>query len=422
MKRQKKFIVNGEEYIFDGTSVSLMASGEKTSTHKLSYREPNSQRSSNLKTLCLVINNSCNLCCEYCFANKGKYDKADEFMAFETAKKAIDFLINSATEHSKNKITISFFGGEPLLNFKLIKKCVEYIETFEKIKCDYMLTTNGTLLTPEKVKFLQYYNFDIMISLDGNKEFHNFYRKYHSGNGSYNDVVKGIELFTNKNLLNARITINNHNPEIHSYVDDILELGIKRITFAVDYNISAETFYLFMESLKKLMNKYYNDIMYGNYYDITNFSSVITTIALHQRKLTFCNAGISYLTVSADGKYYRCPRFVGKYDFLLEIVEETDKVKEKIEIFKKTLKNNPGERNIECKNCIYTFICGGMCYHHAIMAGKNEFENVPQECYQRQILFEGIIELICKLPTEKRRELLLFYTKLWNTMKGDTPL
>lgn len=417
MERQKKFIVNGQEYIFDGTSVSIISGNEKISKDRLPYKEPNSQRSSYLKSLCLVIDNSCNLCCEYCFANKGMYDKPNEFMTFETAKKAIDFLIESALEHG-NKITVAFFGGEPLLNFKLMKECVEYIDTFKKIECEYMITTNGTLLTKSIVKFLEEHRFDIMISIDGNKHLHDFYRKYKSGRGSYDDVVKGIRLFANKSLLNARITINDHNPEIHSYIDDILNLGVKRITFAVDYNVSDEIFTIFVESLKKLLKKYFDDIMNGIYYDITNFSSVITTIALHQRKLTFCNAGISYLTVSADGRYYRCPRFVGKKEFSLDTVEKTEKVKEKTEIFKKNLKTSPGERNTKCKECVYSFVCGGMCYHHAVMSGKSEFENVSRECFQRKVMFDGIVELICKLPTENRRNLLLFYTNLWNTMKG----
>lgn len=297
MNRQKKFIVDGKEFIFDGTSVSLLANNKIPTNNELFYKKPNSQRTSYLKTLCLVINNRCNLCCEYCFANKGQYDKPNELMTFETAKKAIDFLINSTRENGNNKITISFFGGEPLLNFTLMKSCVNYIETFSDIDCDYMITTNGTLLTPEIVKFLQKYNFDTMISIDGNKALHDYYRKFNSGKGSYDYVEKGIKLFDKKELLNARITINNHNPEIHQYIDDILQLGVKRITFAVDYN---------------------------------------------------------------------------------------------------------------------------MCYHNAVVAGKNQFENVPRECYQRRIMFESIIRLICKLPTEKRRELLLFYTNLWKTMKGGT--
>ena len=418
MKWQKEFVVNGRKYIFDGLSVSIITDEISIPRQNLSYKVLNSQRSSTLKTLCLVLNNSCNLCCKYCFANNGMYNKPNEFMTFETAKKSIDFLIRKVRECRKEKITISFFVGEPLLSFKLIKNCVSYIESFKNINCKYMITTNGTLLTSEVVKYFQKYNFDIMISIDGNKKLHDFCRKFNSGDGSYDKVVRGINLFNQKDILNARITISNHNPEIHTYIEDILGLGIKRITFAVDYNISSYSFNLYVKSLKKLIDKYYYDLMQGKYYEITNFSNIIVSLALHQRKLTFCNAGISYLTVSADGKYYMCPRFVGNDDFSFFDVEESDKAKEKMEVFKKNLLNNPGERNLNCKNCLYVFICGGMCYHHAIASGKTIFENVPRECYQRMVMFEGIIQMVCRLPVENRRELLLFYITLWNSVKG----
>lgn len=419
MERRKKFIVDDNEFIFDGTAVAILKNNQSSSKQELKYKKINSQRSDNLKTLCLVVNNDCNLCCEYCFANKGHYDRPNEKMSFEIAKNSIDMLIRTVISNHQDKITISFFGGEPLLNFSLIRKCVEYIEKFKNIKSSYMITTNGTLMTREIVKFLEYYKFDIMISIDGNKKVHDVYRKYYSGKGSYDCVVRGINLFANKEVLNTRITIGNHNPDINQYIDSILNLGVKRVTFAVDYNISTSSFEVFIESIQKLMNRYFDDIMIGKYYDITNFSSIIVAIALNQRKLAFCNAGISYLTVSAEGILYRCPRFIGNKKYSIATVSDVEKLEEMGQLFKESLKSTPGERNDECNKCVYTYICGGMCYHHAVMAGKDEFQNVPRECYQRRVIFDGIIQMICKLPIEKRRELLLFYTNLWNTVKGE---
>ena len=341
MKRCKAFIVNGKKYIFDGESVEIVVSPNYTSKSKI-LNKPNEHRTSHLKSLCLVLNNSCNLCCDYCFANKGVYDKPNEQMTFVTAKKAIDFLVSSATANGTNNVAISFFGGEPLLSFNLIKKCVDFCEnTYEGVNFEYMITTNGTLLTPEIVEFMQKHKFDIMISIDGTRELHNFYRKYKSQKGSYDDIVKNINLFRNKKMLNARITITDNNPEIHSYIDSILELGIERITYAVDYNISSDSFSKFLKSLNLLFEKYYHDVSNGKFYDITNFSSVITAIALHQRRLTFCNAGISYLTVSADGSYYRCPRFIGNKDFCLSNVNNSNDALEEMKKFKESLKESP---------------------------------------------------------------------------------
>jgi len=124
MKRFKNFKVNGENYIFDGNSVSIITGNNLSLIKHFPYSQPNSQRYSYLKTVCLVINNCCNLHCEYCFANQGMYDNPNMFMTFETAKKIIDVLIKSVILHDGNKMTVSFFGGEPILNFQLIAKCV----------------------------------------------------------------------------------------------------------------------------------------------------------------------------------------------------------------------------------------------------------------------------------------------------------
>lgn len=420
MKRYKIFDLNGNKYIFDGETVKVSEILGKFDVNNLSKEEDrkpiNSHRSNHLKTLCLVLNNSCNLYCEYCFANKGMYDKPNEQMTFEIAKKSIDNLTKSIVENNASLATIAFFGGEPLLSFKLIQKIVNYTQSIKKINFKYMITTNGTLINKEIADYLQKYNFDVMISIDGDMKHHNVYRKYKNGEGSYDDVIKAIQMFEKKEILNARVTITDNNTNILECVNNILTLGIYRITFAVDYAISKNNYNLYLLSLKELIKKYKKDIINNKFYDITNISSIIISLVLNQRKLAFCNAGISYLTVSADGKYYRCPRFIGYEKFSFN--GENDTVKQNLESFKKSLKDSPTTRNNQCAECIYAYLCGGMCYHHAYSSGLTEFENVPRECIQRKILFEGTIKLLCELSPKKRRNLLLFFTKLWNTNKG----
>ncbi len=109
---------------------------------------------------------------------------------------------------------------------------------------------------------------------------------------------------------------------------------------------------------------------------------------------------------------------LAKKEYKITTVDETTKINEEMKKFVKTLKSSPGERNVECQKCVYSYICGGMCYHHAVMSGKTQFENVSRECYQRKMMFDEIVKLICKLSPENRRKLLLYYTKLWNTLKG----
>lgn len=419
MKRLKEFEVNGEKYIFNGNTIELIMSSkiDYTNIENISIQNNNCVILG-LKSICLVLNNNCNLKCSYCFANKGLYDNPYKQMQFETAKKAIDLLIKSAEKNKFNKISIAFFGGEPLLSFELIKKCVYYVENLKNnIICEYKITTNATLFNIGIIKFMEKYKFNVMVSIDGTKNIHDFYRKYKNNKGSYDDVVKSIIMFKEKSLLNARITVTDINPIIHSYIDGILQLGIKRITYAVDYNISDKAFKEFCQSIKILIEKYYKDIANGRYYDITNFSSIIIMLALHQKKFTFCNAGISYLTVSADGKIYRCPRFIGNNAYSIGTLNEREKIIEKMKKLKKNLKSSPIERNEECYKCVYAYICGGMCYHHAVTKGKHEFDNVDKECYQRKLVFDNLIELICKLSKNNRRNLLLYYIKLWKSIK-----
>lgn len=417
MKRLKEVEVNGKNFIFDGNDVKIFEMNDYVKEDLHNQKALNAHRTNYLHILCLVLNNTCNLACDYCFANKGKYDKPNEQMKWSVAKKAIDTLANTVIENSGSNMTISFFGGEPLLSFKLIQDIVQYIKVkYHNIHCTYMITTNATLIDREKALFMENNKFDIMISIDRNEKMHNRYRKYLSGRGSYIDVIKGINKFSNKSILNARITITDANADIVSYIGDILELGFKRITFAVDYNISEKNFEIFIASLKKLIEKYLIDIQNNKFYEITNFSRVIINIALNQRNLSHCNAGISYLAVSADGTYYRCPRFVGHSKFSLGDVKESKILQNKLKDFKKKVKDDPTKRNIKCKKCKFVYLCGGMCYHHAYMSKLNEFESVPRECIEKITIFEGIIKFICKLSIKERRELLLFYTNLWKAI------
>ena len=416
MKRLRKFNVDGQEYIFDGESVRIIQRESYNKTN-INIKPLNSHRTGYLKTICLILNNSCNLGCEYCFANKGHYDRPNEQMSFETAKNAIDYLAQNVVENKGKEMSISFFGGEPLLSFELIKKIVQYIQTYyEDYIVHYMITTNGTLINHEIDKFMEENKFDIMISVDGTQEQHDFYRKFLNGCGSYSKMLEGISHFKTPKILNARITITDINTDICGYIDSILELGFGRITFAVDYNISINAFQNFIVSLEKLIEKYFQDISKGKLYDITNFSRVIINLALNERNLTHCNAGISYLAVSADGKYYRCPRFVGLEEFSLGNVENNKNLVKKMDDFKYKL-TIPEKRNVNCSKCIYVYLCGGMCYHHSYMASNYEFSTTPRECRERITIFDGVIKGICKLSTKERRTLLLFYTHLWNLIR-----
>lgn len=416
--RYKIFKFDGRTYLFDGDNVELVELATEESVCEYvpkTYSQINSHRADYLKTICLVLNNSCNLNCQYCFANKGKYDKPNEQMKFNKAKEALDNLICCVRDNHGKELTVAFFGGEPLLNFERIKQVVEYMKNSARdLICKYMITTNGTLITQETVDFFEANKFNVTISIDGDEIQHNTFRKYVSGKDSYATVVNAVDMFKNKAQINARITIASHNTDIYKAVESIVNLGIKRITFALDYNISKSDYDKFEGSFKQLIEKYIADIKSGKYYDITNITSVLASIVLHQRCKAHCNAGISYITLSADAKYYRCPRFVGTESFCMGTVQDLNTLLNNMDKFKASLGESAIKRNSNCENCPYVYLCGGVCYHHAYVAGFHEHQDIPMECAQNQLIFDKTIELICRLSTSERSQLLLFLIDIWN--------
>ncbi len=415
MDRTYEFSVNGNHFVFDGNTVSVYEKNNVIQTKKENTPKY-LPRCNYLRTVCLVLNNSCNLCCSYCFANKGHFDKPYEQMKLEHALKAIDTTANIIKKNNGKKFTISFFGGEPLLSFSLIKKIVLYIQKqyphFEHV---FRITTNGTLLTQDIVLFLEKNPFEIMISIDGGKKEHDFFRKDINGNGSYDKIKNNLKYFKNISKLNARITITKANSNINCYIDDILNLGFRKITFAVDYAIEKDDFKNFKDSLKKLFIRYTEDIKKGFYYDITNISTVITSIVMKYKMNTHCNAGISYITLSADGIYYRCPRFVGNPLFYVSKIDAAPKVLDKsMAAFRNKVKTGATDRNDNCHKCAFVYLCGGACAHHAYMHSHEEFTSVDLECQQRKLIYKETLNLICKLTIEERKKFLLFLTTLWS--------
>jgi len=170
-----------------------------------------------------------------------------------------------------------------------------------------------------------------------------------------------------------------------------------------------DVFNNFMNSLEKLIDKYFDDIKNNRLYVITNFSSIIVSIAYHLRTLAHCNAGISYLSISADGKIYRCPRFTGIKNFCIGNVLET-KNKELDQSSNNIINGLKNNKNciLQCQKCAFKYLCGGMCYHHSYVVNRTEHGIIPRECYYRKILYKKILYHICDLSENERRILIKF--------------
>lgn len=421
MIRKYDYEVNGTQYHFDGNLVAILESKKIENggcENILEHNENTTIGKMFLHTIALNVINSCNLTCDYCFARQGNYDNPGQIMSFETAKKAIDLVVESVKSNEYNEVRIAFFGGEPMLKFDLIKQVVEYtqslISDFE-IKARYYVTTNGTIISDEIKKYFNEFQFEVMLSLDGEKDVHDFYRTFNNGEGSYDKAIDFFNKVKIQNHVIGRITVNENNTMIDQQVKHLVDLGFKEITFAYDYSMSNNSFKLFNESLDKLFNEYLLDIKAGKYYMISNITNYIQSIVLNKKRNTLCGAGRSYLTISADSEIYKCPRFTGEKEHSLGRVEMTTNNSLASEIHDFTIKTNEvsDERPYQCRECEFLYLCGGMCFHHSFEKKEgNQFAYIMSDCEYKKLLMKKSIKLLTELSINERRQFLLFISNV----------
>lgn len=411
--QQHCFSVNDKNYIFDGLSMTILSeSREQKTMSQLIF----SKNQLALGTLVLNITNNCNLACSYCYANKGNYDIPGKVMSFDTAKKSIDLLFESARINKLDLVSICFFGGEPLLEFDLIKSIVGYVKIYHAdIKSRFLITTNGTILNIKISNFMIRNSFLVTISLDGNKEVHDKSRKYINGNGSYDRVVSRLSKKIWKLNPTARLTISNNNSDVCSSIIHLVKLGFKRITFALDYHLTKSNFQNFVLSLERLFEIYLLEIKNNKIYDISNISEIITSIALKKPKLTHCNAGLSYLSISADGIIYRCPRLTGLSEYSIGSVTNVklDEIVSKSREMKFKISDENYGKDSNCFICPFILLCGGQCYYHIYQDDHDVNHLTRSDCLTRKQLIEKTLKLICLLSETERRRLILSLKYIW---------
>lgn len=416
-----RFSIGPRQFLFDGESLNIfeLDGNEEVENNGSGQERPAAERPGYLRSLVLNITNRCNLCCDYCFANQGGYDLPGIDMSFETAKRAAGVLVESALRNGAGRFTLGFFGGEPLLNFDLIRRVAEYVEGVKSgnQKVDYLITTNGTLIDQAHADFFREHRFAVTLSLDGAEKAHDCHRVHFDGRGSYSLAIRAAELLLASNVpLTARITLTDENSDIAEAVKNVKELGIRRITFARNYAMSNEGVMRLTSSLRRLSSLYLGWIRAGELIDITNVTEPIVSVALKRRKRAHCNAGISYLSVSADGSYYRCPRFTGHNTHRVgDIRSGPEVIDESAKQFIERLGANAGSRSESCAACPFSALCGGICYHHALSrnGSADEFSPVKEECFFRKALFHEALKITCSLSVSERRDLLSGLKKLW---------
>ncbi len=342
------------------------------------------KRKTVVKALCLHIAHDCNLACKYCFAEEGEYHGRRALMSLEVGKKALDFLV--AHSGNRRNLEVDFFGGEPLMNWDVVKKLVEYGRSLEEPyqkKFRFTLTTNGVLLNEEIMEFCNREMGNVVLSLDGRKEVHDWMRPCRTGTGSYDLVVPKFQKFVEsrgqKNYY-VRGTFTRKNLDFSKDVIHYADLGFQLLSMEPviaapeeEYAIRKEDLPQIFEEYDKLALEYIKRQKEGRGFQFFHFMLDLNQGPCVAKRLSGCGSGTEYLAVTPWGDLYPCHQFVGREEFLLGNVEDG--------ITKPSISDEFKLCNVyakeSCKNCFARFYCSGGC-----AANSYQFHNTITDVYE----------------------------------------
>lgn len=325
-----------------------------------------------VKAMCLHIAHDCNLACRYCFAEEGEYHGRRALMSFETGKKALDLLIRSSG--ARKNLEVDFFGGEPLLNWDVVKQLVAYgrsqEEAFNK-KFRFTLTTNGVLLNDAVMEFCNREMGNVVLSIDGRKEVHDHMRPFRKGAGSYDLILPKFRKFAeqrNQDKYYVRGTFTHYNLDFSKDVLHLADLGFKQISIEPvvappeeDYAIREEDIPVILEQYDILAKEMIKREKEGRGFNFFHFMIDLTGGPCVYKRLSGCGSGTEYLAVTPWGDLYPCHQFVGEEEFLMGNVDEG--------ILRKDISDRFGRCNVytkpECRECFARFYCSGGCAANA---------------------------------------------------------
>ena len=330
------------------------------------------KRQTVVKALCLHIAHDCNLACRYCFAEEGEYHGRRALMSYEVGKKALDFLI--ANSGARRNLEVDFFGGEPLMNWEVVKQLVEYGRSQEELhnkKFRFTLTTNGVLLNDEIMEFSNREMSNVVLSLDGRQDVNDRMRPFRNGRGSYDLIVPKFQKFAdsrNQDKYYVRGTFTHHNLDFSKDVLHLADLGFKQISVEPVVAADTEEYAIREEDIPQIKEEY--DALAkemiarekaGKGFNFFHFMIDLTGGPCVYKRLSGCGSGTEYLAVTPWGDFYPCHQFVGEEQFLMGNVDEG--------ITRPEIRDQFGKCNVytkeACKDCFARFYCSGGCAANA---------------------------------------------------------
>ncbi len=334
------------------------------------------ERSGNvMKALCLHVAHTCNLNCSYCFASQGKYHGERALMSFEVGKRAIDFLIENSGE--RRNLEVDFFGGEPLMNWDVVKQIVEYARSVEKKygkNFRFTLTTNGVLIDDDVIDFSNREMSNVVLSLDGRKEIHDATRVDYAGNGSYDRIVpKFQKLVASRGGKNyyMRGTFTHRNPDFTNDVFHMADLGFTELSMEPVVCAPDDPMALTPEDIETVKEQY--EILAkemlkrereGRGFTFYHYMIDLTAGPCIYKRISGCGSGTEYMAVTPWGDLYPCHQFVGEESYKLGDIWNgvtNDALRDDFRCC------NAYARP-ECKDCWAKLYCSGGCAANAYHA------------------------------------------------------
>lgn len=328
-----------------------------------------------IKALCLHVAHTCNLNCSYCFASQGKYHGDRALMSYEVGKQALDFLMDhSGTRHN---LEVDFFGGEPLMNFDVVKQLVAYARSIEKEKNKnfrFTLTTNGVLIDDDVIDFANKEMSNVVLSLDGRKEIHDRFRVDYAGNGSWEKIVPKFQRLVNargKKGYYMRGTFTHANPDFLEDIRTMLDLGFTElsmepvVTAPNDPSALTEADRrIVMEQYEKLAELMLKRDAEGKPFTFYHYMIDLKGGPCIYKRISGCGSGTEYMAVTPWGDLYPCHQFVGDEKFRLGDIWHG--------VSNTAIQNEFASCNVyareECRDCWARLYCSGGCAANAYHA------------------------------------------------------
>lgn len=423
-----KLMKSYESQYLDGIEIDitkLLASFDETVNYDISKGKRWAK--GDTKALCLIISHDCNLQCEYCFADHGTFWGEKKLMNFETAKKSIDKLFGI---NSNNFIL--FYGGEPFLNYSLMRDVVEYGYR-NGLNIKYTTISNGTVMNNAIKEFVYKNFFTLQLSLDGPKEINDLQRC--GGLESVHDrVLETLEQLKSRAYplsIKCIITKKSVN-KLNDIMDYLSSLGVGSIAFAEasflptdsEFYISDSEYEDCISELAHILVRNLNQIASGDKTPLINpIFDILRSLITKTRKVNYCSAGREYVAVTAEGDVYPCHGFVGIDEFKMGNVHEEGFPGESYAEIKNIFENLDVCASEECSACWARFLCGGDCAAHSYIYNNDLSKPTKRRCIMVKSILEALLPEIAEIFQDetKMQNIVNRFDRISSTTQNTMP-